>query len=207
MFSLPSSWKSVAIAGVFASALAQVPEGWMLAGNKPAEYDCSIDPSTSYQGLASTYIKSKSGIETSGFGTLSQYFGAAKFAGKRVRFSAQLKSDAIEKHGTVEGWAGLWLRIDDNNHGSSASPRVVGFDNMHQTGVDRAVKGTTPWRNYAVVLDVPEGATGIGLGVLLSGSGAIWISNIKFDVVGPEVPVTASMPPTRTAPENLGFEK
>jgi len=36
----------------------------------------------------------------------------------------------------------------------------VAFDNMQ----DRAIKGTTDWRRYEVVLDVPEDATGIAPG-------------------------------------------
>ncbi len=59
------------------------------------------------------------------------------------------------------------------------------MDNMHQTGTNRAITGTRDWQNYAVVLDVDPKATGIGMGVLLSGAGEVWMSGMKFEVVGP----------------------
>jgi len=37
------------------------------------------------------------------------------------------------------------------------------------------------WRNYEVVLDVPPEATGIFLGILLDGTGTVWISGAKFE--------------------------
>ena len=41
-----------------------------------------------------------------------------------------------------------------------------------------------------LVLDVPSDATQIVYGVLLFGSGSIWISSSKFDVVSSDVPTT-----------------
>jgi len=204
MFSLKSSFQCGALAVAGASLLlAALPSGWGLYGSKPQEYDRSVDPATVYNGQASTYLKSKPGIETSGFGTLSQGFSAAQYAGKRVRFSANVKSDSVEPHGTPTAWAGLWMRVD-------AASKMLVLDNMHDFGEDRSIKGTTEWKNYAVVLDVPEGATGIFVGILLHGSGAIWINGGKFEVVGPEVAVTAGTPPVKPLPDtpaNLGFEK
>jgi hypothetical protein len=202
MLSLTSSWKSFAVIAVCSSVLpAQVPSGWGMAGSRPADYDCSIDPASMYQGQASVYLKSKPGVETTGFGTMSQYFGATQYAGKRVRFSANIKAEGVDPHGTRASWAGLWLRVDGENH------KVLVIDNMHQTGTDRAITGTRNWQNYSVVLDVAENATGLGMGILLDGAGAVWISGIKFEVVGTEVPVTVTPRPAQTAPANLGFEK
>jgi hypothetical protein len=48
-----------------------------------------------------------------GFGTLMQDFRAKQYVGKRVRFSAFVKSE------NVEGWAGLWMRVDK---GEGATP-------------------------------------------------------------------------------------
>jgi hypothetical protein len=63
----------------------------------------------------------------------------------------------------------------------------VAFDNMQ----NRAIKGTTGWQYYAVVLDIPVDATGLAYGVLLAGSGTIWLSSTKFEVVGSDVPITS----------------
>ena len=210
MLSTSNGLKGFALFAICSSVLtAQVPSGWGLAGSKPSDYECSLDPTTTYQDQKSVYLKSKPGAEGNGFGTMSQYFDAAQFAGKRVRFSANMKALNIDPHGSEVSWAGLWMRVDDARQGKGDNPKVVAFDNMHQVGVDRALKGTRPWQNYSVILDVPEGATGIGLGVLLAGTGAVWTSGIKVEVVGPEVPVSADNAPRqpKEAPTNLSFEK
>jgi hypothetical protein len=64
---------------------------------------------------------------------------------------------------------------------------MVAFDNMQ----DRAITGTTGWQRYNVVLDVPKDATGISFGILLNGTGEVWLNSTKFEVVGPEIPVTS----------------
>ena len=202
MLSETGNVKCVAALVVCAFALqAAVPAGWSLAGTKPDDYDCSIDPGAAYLGQPSTYLKSKPGIKATGFATMMQDFSAAPYAGKRVRLSANLKSEG------VESWGGLWMRIDDANHPNPTNghPSMVAFDNMH----DRSVKGTTRWRNYSVVLDVPEGATGIYIGLQLDGPGALWVNGMKLEVVGPEVPVTGK-PLNQSVPKgptNLSFEK
>jgi hypothetical protein len=118
-----------------------------------------------------------------------QDFRADKYGGQRVRFSAYVKTEKIQD------WAGLWMRVDKN----SAS---VSFDNM----ADRPLKGTTDWQNYQVVLDVPQAATGIYFGILLTGPGAVWISSAKFEVVGSEVS-TAGAHSHRQGPTNLDFKE
>jgi hypothetical protein len=81
--------------------------------------------------------------------------------------------------------------------------KSVAFDNMQ----DRPIKGTANWRKYDVVLDVPQDATGIFFGVLLSGSGTVWLSDAKFEIVGASVPATGTdQMIQRDEPTNLNFE-
>jgi hypothetical protein len=61
----------------------------------------------------------------------------------------------------------------------------VAFDNTH----DRPSTDSSDWKKYDVVLDVPQDATGISSGVLLTGSG-VWLSGAKFEIVGPSVLTT-----------------
>src|SRR5271167_1537397 len=118
-------------------------------------------------------------------------FRAANYVGKRNRFSAFVKSDG------VQSWSGLWMRVDKGQD-------MVAFDNM----VDRPIKGTTGWQKYEVVLDVPQDATGIALGVLLDGPGEVWLNGGKFEVVGADVPTTGGDGgKLRDEPTNLDFEK
>jgi hypothetical protein len=151
---------------------AAVPQGWRLAGDKPASYEVGTDSQAVYNHLPSAYLKSTETV-TGGFGTLMQNFNAGKYAGKRLRLSAFVKSE------NVQNWAGLWMRVDKGS-------QSVAFDNMQ----DRSIKGTSGWQQYEVVLDVSREATGIFFGVLLSGSGSVWLNNVKFEVVGADVPTT-----------------
>jgi hypothetical protein len=153
---------------------AAAPKGWFVAGSKPAEYESGIDQLATYNGHPSVYLRATKPI-VEGFGTLMQDFRADHYLGKRVRFSAWVKTDS------AQDWAGLWMRVDKGT-------QQVAFDNMQ----NRPIKGTASWQKYDVVLDVPQDATGIFFGVLLSGSGTVWLSDTKFEVVGPTVLTTGA---------------
>jgi hypothetical protein len=189
-----------ALLAAAAYLLAAAPAGWVFAG-KPQEYDCGIDPKASHNGQFSSYIKSKEGLKPTGFGSVVRDFSAAPYLGKRIRFSANLKSD------DVHGWGGLWMRVDDANRPKNGFPASVALDDMH----NRSIHGTTAWQNYAIVLDVPEGATGIYIGFLLTGQGELWMNGNKVAIVGSNIPVTAhplDQPPSLDLkPRNLSFDK
>jgi hypothetical protein len=187
------TWKmalmSIAVAPLLSLVLqAAVPTGWHLAGSKPAEYEAGVDASAMYNERSSAYLKSKTAV-ADGFGTLMQDFSAEKYAGKRIRFSANVKAEE------VQSWAGLWMRVDKQS-------TSVAFDNMQ----NRRIKGTTGWQNYAVTLDVPQDATAIYFGVLLEGSGAVWLNGVKVEVVGSDIPTTdAGTARLPEEPSNLDF--
>jgi hypothetical protein len=165
------------------------PEGWLLAGSNPRNYETGLDPQASYHGFPSAYLKSKQSA-TEGFGTLMQEFSAGRYAGKRVRLTASVKAEEVADR------AGLWMRVDK---GFTA----VSFDNM----MDRPIKGTTTWQNYEVILDVPQDATAIAFGVLLNKSGSVWLNSVKFESVGLDVPATGKAPAQLPeGPTNLNFE-
>ena len=173
------------------SLMAKPPAGWFAAGSKPTDYDISTDTASQYMGLPSVRLKSITPA-IKGFGTMMQSMSADQYHGKRIRFSAFVRSEAIE------AWAGLWLRVDKGKDS-------VAFDNMQS----RAIKGTSEWKNYQVVLDVPEDATGIAFGILLDGTGSAWINGAKFEVVDSSVPVTdmhLNMTKPSQSPKNLSFE-
>ena len=128
----------IAVLSAFSVAMhAQSPKGWLLAGSKPTAYESGIDVLAAYNGHPSAYLKADVPV-VSGFGTLMQDFRADHYLGKKVRFRAFLKTDR------AQFWAGLWMRVD-------SSGKTVAFDNMH----DRPVTGTTNWKQYDIVLDVP----------------------------------------------------
>ncbi len=167
---------------------AAAPNGWFVAGNQPRSYDSGIDAQATYNGHPSAYLKATtSSVE--GFGTLMQDFRADHYLGKRVRFSAFVKTEG------AQDWAGLWMRVDKE-------AKQLAFDNMQ----GRPIKGSADWKKYDVVLDVPQEATGIFFGVLLTGSGSVWISGAKFEVVGPNVATTGAAGAQKPdEPVNLDF--
>lgn len=173
-----------------------LPQGWIIAGSIPTSYEMGIDSGAGQDGKNAGTIKS---IEKNitGFGTLMQQCQPNRFAGKKIKMSATVKSTM------VTGWAGLWLRVDQ-----AGSTQPLSFDNMQ----DRPIKGNTDWKQYDIVLDVPSNASMIAFGALLSGTGQIWFDNITFQIVGDAEQITGTtnlMKPKsiQEAPTNLDFEK
>jgi hypothetical protein len=150
-------------------------KSWFMDGNDPQDYELGIDANEVRNGKNSGYLKSII-AEPKGFGTMMQMFKANDYLNKRMRFSAFMKSEGIE------AWAGLWMRIDGPR---PQSP--LGFDNME----NRPIKGTTNWHKYEVVLDVPQESVAIAFGILLTGKGQVWLSEVQFEEVGADVPTTS----------------
>jgi hypothetical protein len=71
---------------------------------------------------------------------------------------------------------------------------------------NRPLHGTTGWTEAANVLDVGQDAASVHFGVLLSGEGAVDLASLRFEVVGGDVPVTATArPPLAAKPQGLDF--
>lgn len=182
-FVVAVSWQSPAVAQT-----GSLPAGWFKAGKSPDDYDVGTDHGVKRSGDASAFVKSRSAA-AAGFGTLMQTFSADEYLGKRVRLTGYVKSEE------VKNWAGLWMRVD------GPEPRVpLAFDNMQ----DRPVRGTRDWTACTIVLDVPRDATDISMGLLLAGEGAVWVDDLKIEVVSTSVPTTGR---SRGKPVNLDFER
>lgn len=166
--------------------VSHAPKGWFMAGSKPANYQTGVDQAMVENGLPSAFLKSAIPA-TGGFGTLMQTINANDYAGKRVRLRARVRSQ------DVSDWSGVWMRVDK---GSTS----VAFDNMQ----NRPVKGNQTWKTCDVVLDVPEDATSISFGILLTGTGEVWMNDATFEIVGNEVPTTG-LASSQTRPVNLKF--
>lgn len=170
----------------------RIPNGWFPAGSNPSEYEMGIDISNFQNGNSGAYIKSKSPKENE-FGTLMQSISAENYLGKRLRLSGHLKSEDIK------GWSGMWMRIDGENN------QQLGFDNMR----GRTIRGTTDWKKYEIVLDVPANSKTINYGVLLGGQGKVWFDNVKVEEVDKSVAVTNTATENKypKEPINLDFEE
>lgn len=169
----------------------KAPLGWWKNGSKPAAYMVGVDKDKTHDGLPSAYAKSlEPSIE--GFGGMMQMCDAHSFLGKRLRLSAWMKTEDAN-----DGGAHLWFRIDAKEGGA-----MLGFDNMDS----RPVKGTTDWKNYSIVLDVPANAGALAFGFFIDGTGRTWVSGVKLEEAGSDVPTT-SAPEKKwpAAPVNLNF--
>ncbi|MHC4729698.1 MAG: erythromycin esterase family protein [Planctomycetota bacterium] len=102
------------------------------------------------------------------FGAVGGKLPVAAARGKQVRLSGSIRTR------DVKGWAGLWLRADKG--------KWFDLDNMQA----RAPHGTSDWAEYAVTVDVPQDATGVVFGVLLSGAGMAWFDGLKVEMGGEE---------------------
>jgi hypothetical protein len=152
----------------------KLPDDWFRGGSKPTSYQMFLDAGTEQKKKDVLIIKSTE-EKIDGFGTLMRNISPEKYAGKRIRMKGMMKSK------DVAGWAGFWFRVDQEN-----STHSLAFDNMQ----DRAIKGTTEWNTYEVVLDVPAIASNIAFGALLVGTGQICFDKVAFEEVSKSVPVT-----------------
>lgn len=162
--------------------------GWGLWGTDSQEYVIGVDSNVKRQGAPSGSLRSTA-PDPAGFGTLARAFVPDSYRGKRVRMTGTVKADG------VENWAGLWMRVD------GPQQQTLSYDNMQ----GRPITGTRDWQTYTIVLDVPRQSALVSVGVLLVGKGQIWLSDVRFDVVGPDVPTTdtAGLPDQA---RNLDFE-
>lgn len=156
----------LALSSLTARSATSLPYNWVLSGSAPKLY--SVD-------VADKTLRLSSETPSKSYGTAMQEIAATYYAGKNVRFSADVRS------ADVQDWAGLWMSVDGTGN-------VLAFDNMQS----RPIKGTTEWKNYSVVLPVDASAVKIAFGVLLQSSGTVWIKNLSFGSVGSDVGVTAS---------------
>jgi hypothetical protein len=150
------------------------PSGW--SGRSDTGYERAVDHQVAHGGKSSGRLRAKGkGLSEDDFATFTQGLAPEAWRGKRVRLSGWLRSENVNT-----GWGGLWMRVD------GPRSQTLAFDNMYRRGVH----GTTEWRAYAVVLDVPDAATGIAFGALLSGDGTLWVDDLTFEVVGKDIPTT-----------------
>ncbi|MBX7248389.1 MAG: hypothetical protein K1X35_04980 [Caulobacteraceae bacterium] len=125
------------------------------------------------EGLDAVSIRSKPAARPGGMGTLSRTLPARRFLGKRVRLSANIHT---ERAGRVQ----MWMKV------TGAHDRVLAFDDMQS----RPLRGTTRWRRYSIVLNVPANAVEISYGFLLAGSGAAFANDFALNVTPGTTPVT-----------------
>ena len=172
----------------------RIPKGWFITGDAPGkaldDYDIGVDPDITYKKKPCVTIKSK--LNPREFAALAQQVQAEAYHGKRLRFSAALRSADIKNR------AALFMRVGGTNG------KILAFDNMRE----RYLSGTTDWEQHDIVLDVTEKAEDIVFGFLLSLDGQVWMADVHLEVVDKQVPTTDIVDEIApNFPINLDFEE
>jgi hypothetical protein len=152
-------------------------EPWRLTGTDWKEYDYGTTPAVDEEQECGFLALKPDISEPGGFGALVRTTDPIAYRDKRVRFTAEVRTEGVTE------WAGLWMRLDREGKEKD----VIALDNMH----DRPITGTTDWQRYESVLDVPHDTKLLLYGLLLVGKGRAEIRHVELDEVAADVPVTA----------------
>ena len=153
----------------------RIPTGWSVTSDTDemvADYDIGVDPEITYKDRPCVTIKAKP--EPSEFAGLAQQIKADYYHGKRLQFSAAIRSQDLKNR------AALFMRVSGTNG------KLLAFDNMRK----RPICGTTDWEQYAIVLDVAEEAEEILFGFFLSLEGQVWMADVQLETVDNSTPTT-----------------
>ncbi|MHC4471218.1 MAG: erythromycin esterase family protein [Planctomycetota bacterium] len=98
---------------------------------------------------------------------IQAWFPVEEAKGRRLRFSASIRTENVSDHACIWGWAG-------GAEGTLAHDALEG----------RRPRGTTGWREYSIDLDVPEKAVHVSLGCFLAGNGRAWFDGLSIEIEG-----------------------
>jgi len=152
-------------------------------------YEIFLDKSVRMSGSQSLSIRSRiSDISAPRHTIVRQNVRANPFEHKRIRFSAFVKSDSADGANLFLNIDGPWMIVTNRDHMES-----------------RRIAGTSDWREYSIVLDVPANSEQLVFGIRLAGGGQMWVDNLKFEIVGSEVPLTGIKDPTSIQTGSASF--
>lgn len=139
------------------------PAGWWSAANNG--YRVTADSVVRHEGRYSLRIQSEGARQS------NQAFGVAtmrvpvEFQGKVIKLTGFLKTEA------VEGYAGLWLRVEGEQG-------TLAFENTSKQNVH----GTTDWQAQTISLPLGNDARFLLLGGILPGTGTAWLDELELTV-------------------------
>jgi|GEM_PF-6509993 len=130
-------------------------------------YEAGVERSAAHDGLANAYIRGKY-PDARYEGWLSQTIFANKYWGKRVRFSAYVRT-AGDVNKVV-------LRVE------TIPP------NSTMQRDETPIVSTSAWKRYEQIVGVPQGGYTIKFGVAMEGLGKMWVDDVRIEEVGPILP-------------------
>jgi hypothetical protein len=153
-----------------------LPKGWTtrtLYEQTRCLYSAGVDNVVTYKGKKAACIE----VTESDYYAKVQLYQILRcegWRGKRVRVSVQLKSQDVKVK------AGFWLDVIGPHEGTLAC------DDME----NRQIFGTTNWKKYEIVVDVPMEAVELHFGACVQGSGILWFANLSIEEVGLDIQIT-----------------
>jgi C-terminal processing protease CtpA/Prc len=157
--------------GFEAGHLGEPPSGWFVPRpSTAAGYKAELTADRPKSGKHCAVISAKPDANVSaGFGNLMQQFDAAPYRGKMVRYRTAVRTETSPGMGKAQ----LWMRVD-------RAGGVMGFfDNMQ----DRPI-ASPDWNFYDITGTVDSDAAVINIGLMLLGTGKVWIDEASFEVLG-----------------------
>ncbi len=145
-----------------------------------------IDSQTLFQGQRSLSVQSQDvPLDVTSSASAIQY--AYGYQGRRVRFSGWLHTE------DVKSWAGALMQVNvDGTERYFGSRR----DALKETDLPYGVGSSTSipgWTEVSVVVDFPtDPAAMVSMGTVVVGEGKAWLSAMRFEEVGLDVPLTTS---------------
>jgi hypothetical protein len=155
----------------FSSAAAQLT-GWQLTAPSGDGYEASRDAGVTFDGKPTARLQTS--VATADLGSLSQSINAEEYRGQRIRFTTTAKIKG------VRAWTGAWMRIAGFNIPFRA------YADTH----DVDLQGDQDWTPLTIVMDVPEDARAIYLGLSQEGLGTSWFGPVSVETVDKSVPLS-----------------
>lgn len=154
-------------------------DGWRYdwADGSENYFDHGIDPSVRYDGKPSPFLYATANLPHI-YGVISQWIDATPFRGKRLRFSAYIRTQG------VKAYAGPMFGLVGGEHARNYILK------------NHPLKNDTDWKRYEYVADVDADTTSLVLGMNLRGKGKVWMNHLILEEVGKEVPLS---------PQNLAY--
>jgi hypothetical protein len=137
------------------------------------------------QGRSSAFLQSTE-ASAQVMATLRQTIKADDYRGKQLRFSGEMKVEQVEQQ------AGLYIRTNvfhwkriQEEFGDEQQVDLSLNTNRREERLrpQNMVQGTHDWMRYEVAVPVAEDALFIRFGVVLYGTGQIWLANARLEVI------------------------
>jgi len=146
-----------------------MPYSWEMT-NKSTEYEYfSLSSEVEvYTGKRSLVIYNHTPLIKGMYGTVYQRFDANRYRGKRLRFSANIKTEFPNDTSSVR------LFINEYNE--------LNKSNQIEQMIDNPIQQSN-WDSFSVEIDISKFAHSISIGMVMLGNGVSYIDNAKVEVI------------------------